>query len=100
MTIQLTLPADVERRVCEIAARRGLSAEAWAVRALEEGLSREQRLDEFRRRLGNAADIAEFFAVSNEMEDEDLDDYDLMAALNANRLAAGERPLYPTTAEK
>jgi hypothetical protein len=100
MTLQFTLPPHLEQRLHDEADRRGLSPEAYTVQLLEQQLppaatpvAADSTAEE---RLQTATTIQAWVAAANALpEDDDDDDYDLCAALNANREASGERLLFP-----
>src|SRR5262249_28470145 len=95
--LQLDLSPELGQRLRDMAARRGVSVEALAVQMLERHLPPVtiSDSDEGAQRIRAAKTLEEAFAIANELPDEGDDDYDVIAALNANRIAAREEPLVP-----
>jgi len=89
LTIQLTLPSELEERLRQEAARRGQPGESVALQLLDEHLPPRE---ENHRRIQGAKNLQELFEAADAAADP-ADDYDLVKALDENR--KGERPLFP-----
>lgn len=93
MTLQISLCQQLESRLQEEASRRGLSVEECAQRVLQQHLPAPLPSD-------NGESLREMLARWNlEDENEPDDGYDVIAAMNAWRVATGQRPLIPPVDE-
>jgi len=89
MTLQLTLPSELEERLRQEAARRGQAGESVALQLLDEHLPPREEIN---RQIQAAKTLEQLFGAADAVEDPE-DDYDLLSALDENR--KGERPLFP-----
>jgi hypothetical protein len=89
MALQLALPAELEERLREEAARRGVPKESAALQLLDEHLPHRENGNQLGRKANKLEEL--FQAAENSANSED--EYDLLKALDENR--QGERPLFP-----
>ena len=89
MTLELTLPPDVENRLRREAELRRQPTELVAIHLLDQHLP---LMDESILKINSASSLKELFEAANAIPESD-DGYDLLQALDENR--RGERPLFP-----
>lgn len=89
MTLTLTLSPEMEQRLTEEAQRQGVAPEKYALRLLENQLSRKDRYAELRALLKS-------WREEDPQEQKETGDY-LVRVLDEDRL--GDRPLFPPELE-